>query len=30
MYQAPVSFEALYMQRQQQGAAEEGRIEIAH
>ena len=28
---APVSFEALYMQRmQEQGAAEQGRIEIAH
>ncbi len=27
---APVSFEALYMQRQQQGAAGQGRIEIAH
>lgn len=27
---APVSFEALYMQRQQQGAADATRIEIAH
>ena len=27
---APVSFEALYMQRQQQGAADAPRIEIAH
>ena len=27
---APVSFEALYMQRQQQGAADQPRIEIAH
>jgi preprotein translocase subunit SecB len=27
---APVSFEALYLQRQQEGAAEQGRIEIAH
>ena len=27
---APVSFEALYLQRQQQGAADQSRIEIAH
>lgn len=27
---APMSFEALYLQRQQQGAADEPRIEIVH